>query len=116
MVKIAIAILFLSGSAWAEPWVAEWKYIGTEPTTCECAKPKMNPYSGEIEFSQTICAAACSKMVSRSMSKEFSSKEEAEMFKANCPSGPILFGNSEGCTDWKIYQLKTCQEKGCYEN
>lgn len=61
-------------------WTAKWY----EMTACEANKPRMNEFTGQLQYPQVQLAIACYAEKTSKMSKEFKTKEEAYAFFGNC--------------------------------
>lgn len=86
-------------SAWLPlVWMVGWTSQTEIPATCECAKPKINPYTERAEFPSTVCSLFCIETIRVKHSKVFATEKEADEFAQKCPANV--------CSDWTIEQVK----------
>jgi len=71
-------------------FLVTWEYSTWEPMPCPDIL-KMNPYSGQSYYSMAGCLVNHGRYVSHDMSKVFETKEEAQKFIDNAPSGAKSF-------------------------
>lgn len=92
-------------------FIVSWKVVWYTMGICDSNKPKLNPYTGEMQWPQNQIAMACYGKNEKTMTKEFASRKEIEDFKSNCgepgeDGGFAMFSQIPVCSEWKIEELK----------
>lgn len=96
--KILAAAVFMAS------WTAKWY----EMTTCEANKPRVNQFTGQLEYPQVQLAIACYAERTSKMKKEFPDRSAAEKFFAECDAQSSNgWGlNAVKCTDQEIVETR----------